>query len=272
MPRPSYEEYPAWLREQHEIDLAEARYKTHYEINSTSILAEVTGHKFVAEIDGVLNGANLDYRNTSNYQLLMSGAEISFQRKPFESVINKSYRKNIAFNRKFPKEPEDGWFLPSNWYSKCNDIIRGTLVTKYIDGPSFLAQKLVTHAESCNLQAEIDTMESDSGYYAYHFYTKIPVPIVSFDLNSKEAVPLSVEIQITTQLQEILRQLTHGFYEQLRIEPNQDRRAWKWDVDSPRFQASYLGHTLHLLEGMIVQLKNRAAAQTSEGDNTNAAD
>ena len=36
---------------------------------------------------------------------------------------------------------------------------------------------------------------------------------------------------------------------------------WKWQPSSAQFKGAFFGHTLHLLEGMIVELKNEMAKE-----------
>jgi len=55
----------------------------------------------------------------------------------------------------------------------------------------------------------------EEGYYAAHLYTKreFEVPKVTWDT---EEIEVSIEIQITTQLQEVIRKLLHKYYEEKR--------------------------------------------------------
>ena len=76
------------------------------------------------------------------------------------------------------------------------------------------------------------------------------------------AKDVQAEIQVTTQLQEILRDLTHPFYKVRRLGVPTDIHAERWKYDSSHFRASYLGHTLHLVEAMIVQLRDDAERST----------
>jgi hypothetical protein len=190
----------------------------------------------------------------------MADQELKLLKKPFASVVDKSFRHNVLENAVFPDEPTQGWMLPQNWIEKCNDIVRCTLTTKYIDGPEFLSKELEKHLNECGLGCEYRSRENDRGYYAYHFYAYVPMDIPNLDFSTTR-IDFSFEIQLTTQLQEVMRQLTHGLYEELRLQAEPDQRSWKWDFESPRFQASYLGHTLHLLEGLIVQLKQKSASR-----------
>jgi hypothetical protein len=61
-----------------------------------------------------------------------------------------------------------------------------------------------------------------------------------------------VEIQLTTQLAEVITSLTHGLYAERREGTARAKHGvWKWDAGSQRFRSAYLGHGLHLLEGVI---------------------
>ena len=68
-----------------------------------------------------------------------------------------------------------------------------------------------------------------------------------------------MEIQITTQVQELILNLLHKYYERRRnkIEPDN----WQWDHASDEFATNYLGHILHYVEGMIVEVRERHDGQ-----------
>jgi hypothetical protein len=72
---------------------------------------------------------------------------------------------------------------------------------------------------------------------------------------------VEVEIQLTTQLQEVLRSLTHPFYEAERLLRNPDKGKWKWDFSSGRFKVGYLSHTLHLLESVILETRDKVRSE-----------
>jgi hypothetical protein len=73
------------------------------------------------------------------------------------------------------------------------------------------------------------------------------------------------EIQLTTQMQEVLRDLSHSFYEEKRLSQDDDRQ-WKWDHKSALFRSSFMGHTLHLLEGVIVELREMKNKKPKAGE------
>jgi len=72
-----------------------------------------------------------------------------------------------------------------------------------------------------------------------------------------ERVVVSLEIQITTQLQEVIRRLLHKYYESRRMDMEEEESKWQWNYRSDEFVANYLGHILHYVEGMIVEVRER---------------
>ena len=226
-----------------------------YDANLTNALNLLQEHEFFTGIESFLLLCAEEYKNQHSADLLMSKPSIDLLKKSYDSAVNKSYRHNIIWNQNYPKEPKDCWMTPENWFEKINDLIRSTIVCKYIDGPAFLANKLKSRAEELKLKNNYSSQQKDDGYYAYHFYVYIPVTFVDKTWNEFQ-VELSIEIQLTTQLQEVLYNITHEFYNQLRIQAARDRSEWKWQFKSNRFRAGYLCHTLHLLEAIILDLRD----------------
>ena len=72
-----------------------------------------------------------------------------------------------------------------------------------------------------------------------------------------ELVEIEVELQVTTQLQELIRSLLHVHYEKRRKEHEALEEQWQWDYKSDEFATNYLGHILHYVEGMIVEVRDR---------------
>ncbi len=68
---------------------------------------------------------------------------------------------------------------------------------------------------------------------------------------------LNVEIQITTQIQEIIKVLLHKHYEENRKTTVPKDYKWQWDYKSPEFSSNYLGHIIHYVEGMIVEIRDK---------------
>ena len=74
-------------------------------------------------------------------------------------------------------------------------------------------------------------------------------------------VVMPVEIQITTELQDNIRQLLHKYYETRRRQGPRNATKLQWDYRSSEFSASYLGHILHYIEGMVVNLREKHAKE-----------
>ena len=61
-----------------------------------------------------------------------------------------------------------------------------------------------------------------------------------------------VEVQLCTQIQEVIRSLTHVFYKKRRVKPRAPGHKWQWDCEGDEFVPNYLGHMLHYADGMIM--------------------
>lgn len=250
----SIEDYKNWMKSTlgHDYDSKDLN---RYNANVNSTLAAMSQHKFIIALEDELPKWSLEYKQITSSGLFMRPPDLTLTSKPYESAVDKSFRINILWNKQFPKEPKNGWITPANIYSHLNDLIRTCFVCKFIDGPKFVTGKLREFSEARAQQYRIYSQERDEGYYAHHFYAWFDVPIVNSEwIMSTEKICL--EIQVTTQLQEILKDLTHQYFEISRIEPmGQDEQQWKWETKSNRFRSAYMCHTLHLLEAIIVDLR-----------------
>ncbi len=93
-------------------------------------------------------------------------------------------------------------------------------------------------------------MNNDAGYYARHCYIGLPVELMISDRVEERSIPF--ELQITTQLAEAITSLTHELYEGSRASRSVSGEGeWRWQPETQRFRSAYLGHSLHLLEGLI---------------------
>lgn len=228
-------EYIEWGRNTLSVDFEDSRSNNLYTTNLQVIFNTVSDHVFFRELDGQLARWSEDYENQTNSQLLMDKSSFVLLIKPYESALDKSFRANIILNENFPEPPKKGWVTPENLFKCFNDGVRGSLVCKFIDAPSFLTNKLAEYAARLDLKSRRYSQERDEGYYAYHFYVKFKVDLLDKDWQKQES-EVEVEIQVTTQLQEVLRSLTHQFYEQKRLQPESDSSKWKWDYTSNRFE------------------------------------
>ena len=153
-----------------------------------------------------------------------------------------------------------------NWFSRINDTVRTCFVVKYLDGVNFLASQFADRAKAAEYKSRVDYEAKEEGYYAAHFYVSFPCEVPREDWDTKDET-ISVEIQITTQLQEVIRHLLHKYYEQRRAQRPIPHVKWQWDYRSDEFAANYIGHILHYLEGMIVDVRDkRIGKETANED------
>ena len=266
------EAYFEWARSSLGIDFSNPKYKRVYEANLTSALSTIQESGFLDGLTDRLRSCHEECSGTHKADLLMrgrdAGPEVTPLKKLYDSAVNKTFRKNVLLNSIFPEPPAStGWLTPDNWYSNINDLIRSNVVCKFIDGPEFLASRLVEYAHSLRLDARSYSQERDEVYYAYHFYAKFEVSLVDIEWNDQRHA-IEFEIQLATQLQDVLKDLTHAFYEASRIQPDTDRGKWKWDFRTNRFRASYLSHTLHLLEAIVVELRDQSIREREANHGT----
>lgn len=251
----TFEKYISWAKETIASSFDDDPIKNMYSANMAIIKTAVEEHDFFQKLNDMSGQWCEEYINTYGCELYNSSSVPTLVTKPYESAIDKSFRFNVLWNNKFPEQPESGWIKADNLVVSFNDIIRGCLVCKYVDGPQYVIEKLTEFAESLKLNNRSYSQERDDGYYAYHFYIKIPVTLFNINFTDYES-EIEVEIQVTTQLQEVLRSITHKFYEKERSVDTSDTGKWKWDFESGKFKVGYLSHTLHLLESIILESRN----------------
>ena len=172
------------------------------------------------------------------------------------SFLEKTFRKNIIQNKSWPKPPANGWMFPTNCYSRVNDIIRTLITVKYLDGVDFIADKIKLLSNQNKLDYEIYLEAREEGYYAAHQYVTKEFEIPKIDWDT-EKIDFSIEIQITTQLQEIIRGLLHKYYGERRKRISKEDIKWQCDYKGDEFTANYLGHILHYVEGMIMEIRDK---------------
>jgi ppGpp synthetase/RelA/SpoT-type nucleotidyltranferase len=247
--------YNTWLQEHFGLAITNDM-QIHYEAATAKMKQDFEASSFWNElITRNLKEYSDQYLSKTRYPLLVHpDRKPELKLKSWRSFQDKILRQNIIKNANWPNQPKDGWILPNNWYSRINDIIRTRIEVKYLDGTTFLAEKLKSLCgktyDHCDWEAK------EEGYYAVHFYLKkefeIPAGLKT------ERVDVLIEIQITTQIQEVISQLLHEYYDQKRskILPVPEL-IWQWNYRSEEFKANYLGHILHYLEGMIMEIRDK---------------
>ena len=259
------DEYIVWAAENIGSDFADSKSKRFYEVNLSNFFNSISEHAFFRGLNIELEKAETEYRSATNSELLMEKSTPRLLQKPYSSAVDKSFRVNVLWNTSFPEQPKRGWVTTDNLPFYFNDTIRCCIVCKFIDGPRFVTDRLMTYAKSLGLDRRRYSQERDDGYYAHHYYVRFPVKTVDKNWRENET-DIEVEVQVTTQLQDVLRSLTHTFYQANRLTPDEDSSKWKWDFASNRFRVGYLSHTLHLLESIILQSRNEVASGKTKVD------
>lgn len=198
------------------------------------------------------------YLDRTEYELWAFEEPPALVYKSTESFQLKVFRKNVLENRRFPEPPDGGWYEPSNWFARTNDIVRTCFVVRYLDGVEEVCDQVRRVAEKHGYEVTTSFEAREEGYYAAHMSLggfDFRVPSRKWDYTGLTA---PVEMQVTTQVKDVIRDLTHRFYEQRRLRPPGSSRQWQWEYRSDEFSANYLGHTLHYLEGTIMDIRDRA--------------
>src|SRR5262249_43347940 len=138
------------------------------------------------------------------------------------------------------------WVSPYDSLQRLDDVVRARIVCKYLDGPEFLASRLKDLALEAGVGCDFRSRELDAGYYSHHLYFDVDAENIGRGFETIQTRN-RIELQVTTQLQDVLMSLTHRFYEKDRLKLTRPERPWRWDYTTARFKGAYLGHTLHLL-------------------------
>lgn len=262
-PPVSVEEYIEWLRVAHDVELGE-RVQRYHDLVVHRIRLLFEESSFWLTFTRELGNYDSQYRLDTGFPLFIAEpAPPEVLTKSFGSLLTKTFRKNVLENDAWPDPPSEGWILPTNWYEKANDVVRCVVPVKYIDGITFMLERLRALSGEAGFVSTSEMQARLEGYYAAHFYVYMPVELPAMTWDTFDAT-VSIEIQLTTQLQEVMRQLLHQYYEARRSLPRSERRDWQWDYKSEEFSANYLGHILHYVEGMIMEVRDRQREEEKE--------
>lgn len=253
--RPSFEDYPQWLETTFNVDLKLEKNRFERENDGMRRAAETS--PLWARYQQEKTSLADSYVAQTTYRLFVDDARESVVAKPWSSFLHKTYRNNVMNNENWPEPPERGWLTPENWFVRVHDIARTTVVVKYLDGVTTVTQALARFAEELGVDDFVCEFEArDTGYYAAHIRAGFDFGLMSSEWKESR-VRGWYEIQVTTQLQEVIRKLTHKEYEGRRAREIEHAMKWQWDYTSEAFKPNYLGHILHYLEGMIMEVRDR---------------
>jgi hypothetical protein len=197
--KPSYDKYIVWHREQFGDDLVSADLSAKFDANVALLHSTVNSHPFVAFLAkrlAVLIDTGMFQENAKVPELVLS-------KKAFGSFSDKLFRVNCLWNRSWPDKPQTGWINFSNAFGAIDDLIGTTLICRYLDGPEIVSNEIIAAAHDAGLLGGASPKATETGYYAWHVYVKVPAKVIIED--KVIDVLLSVEVQTTTQLQADLR-------------------------------------------------------------------
>jgi ppGpp synthetase/RelA/SpoT-type nucleotidyltranferase len=235
------------------------RMREYYENTAKHLNRQFTESHFWISLRGRL--LNLDQRYlVDNDEYLLALGNNSIQdptTKPWESLLAKTYRKNV---HQYPGEYPHGWITPNTWFQRINDILRTTILVRYLDGIDLVCDLVREVAEDHGLELQPVSKEArDYGYYGVHIVVRIPMSMIDpYSALVTRVIP--VELQVSTQIKDVFRNLSHKFYEARRSRLNTAAEKWQWDYGCEEFVPNYLGHMLHYCEGMIMQVRMRREA------------
>lgn len=255
------EEYKRWLNENIGADVDD-RTRVYYDSVASKIKTQFETSDIWQGLVRDLDNFDLEYYSKTGYHLLANEFSRELQIKSFDSFFDKTYRKNVKENKNWPNERNGGWVSPDNWFSKVNDIVRTRLVVKYLDGVEYLIKKIEDKCGSTGINCNTYWEAREEGYYAAHLYIvqSIEIPKPTWD---SEIIDVKIELQITTQIQEVIVKLIHKYYEERRGRDEKERYIWQWDYKSDEFISNYIGHILHYVEGMIMEIRERQKVITN---------
>lgn len=247
--------YIRWLSDEHGVRVSH-KTKTRYDSVVFKIQKEFENSEFWKAIHDRFDSFEQTYHLDTGFNLFISNAIPVIVTKPFKSFLLKTFRKNCLDNLSWPEPPDGGWLWPDRCYAQINDLVRTCFIVKYLDGVNRLLDSIHSICEAVGTNCRVDFEAKEEGYYAAHAYIDFTCHVPKHDWDTEE-ISVPIELQVTTQLQEIIKTMLHSYYEDRRKITQQDRLSWQWDYTSDEFATNYLGHILHYLEGMIMGVRSR---------------
>ncbi|RWK30803.1 hypothetical protein [Mesorhizobium sp.] len=260
MPKPLKAGYAQWARENIDFDPDDPQFRRRFAGNVQSLQTTIEQSDAWSSLGERLPAFADRYREERGFGLFTGNPQKpGLLRKSIESAVEKTFRINVLENQFFPNPPyikgTHQWLVEDNLYRILKDLVRCRIVCRYMDGPEYLCS-LVHESMQPDLDVTYKSMESDLGYYSWHLSIPVTAGVMKSNGNIVDE-NARYEVQITTQLQDVLNDLTHAFYEDKRIGDAIEPIPWRWRPHEAKFQGVYFGHTLHMLEGMLVELKRK---------------
>jgi len=234
-----------------------------FQANQSVLIDRVQLCDFVGSLPEALGDAAAQFHAAHQSLMFNFGRMPKFlwNRKPYSSFVEKLFRMNCVDNKGFPAPPDGGWVALQDAFGRMDDIVRTTFVVGYADAPDVLVGQLKLLANRLGVPSRVKDHTQEKGYYAHHVYFGVEMPVsAAIGSAAYTDTVVEVEIQVTTELQGALREITHRLYEQERLEGGL-AIDWKSQFDSGRFRAAYMAHSLRFIEAMIVDLRASVNAE-----------
>lgn len=250
-----------------------AAYETSFERFMTGALNEVQNSDFygrLVDMHQLLSEQSVLGKVRAIESWSNGETEFRIVRKPWESLVDKLYRINIEENRLLTNPPlvrtieeqaadagapqSQRWIGPQIAHEVADDLLRTKFVVPFVDGVVEVSDRITAAIDECGLRRFRRFHAKDSGYHARHFYILISVPGYG-----EEDASVALEVKVLTKMQDTLGELTHLLYEKHRTGeiPLEKKRKTAWQLRTPDFRATYLGHSSHFLEASICELKDQ---------------
>lgn len=254
--KPARAMYEEWLQKVWKGDTRELRRGRYFQ-QQRDLQTAFDSSPFLTDVRRSLPDWSMEYQQVTGVPLFTGAPPtIDLKLKPWESFLSRTWRHNVHNNGNWPNTPPDGWLTPDCWFEELWDIVRTRLVVRYLDGVQFLANRLANLGKQHTLLVELKTHAQEWGYYAMHVTVPQTFDVQTLNYEGVETRKSMVEMQLTTELQEAIGLLTHGYFETRREEEAPQDQKWQWDYRSAEFTPYYLGHLLHYLEGMIMRVRD----------------
>ena len=209
---------------------------------------EITVAQFWSETSRELEKWRTEYRAQTGSSLLSQAKIPDFVSKSVESSIEK-------LQRKYSEATIASAFTSGYPIPKIGDLVRVRLTCSYLDGVEFIADKLMDLAKLLGVKAVHEKQGKIEGYYAQHI--NITQDVLLKVAGATKAIQIDCEIQIATDMSTKMWDTSHGLYERTRGAPD-EAQNWQWKHTDPRFISNQLGHMVHLVDGLLIQLRDNA--------------
>ena len=146
---------------------------------------------------------------------------------------------------------------------RLNDLVRTRVSCRFVESVEYFADRLVELATEQGLDPARSREGRIQGYFAQHVTFRYPL---TYRIGgTHRSVEVMVEIQVATEMSTRVWEATHAIYEDAR-RGKDDPAEWQWNPRDPRFVSRQLGHTIHLADGLLSQLRDHVGAGRTRED------